>query len=275
MILLSEVQKLEFPFTDEVEEHFILKLKDREILINQWDGSILSEVSISKWIKLENLSLDLHTGRISIIWSFILLLAVLSILFFIISGFVISYKRLRYKPTNIYTLEKSELIILVGSENGNTMKFANTVHTQFLEQGVKSFIIPMNQYQIFPNAHTILFLTSTYGEGEAPDNARYLEQSIRKYKQSKNIQTAVVGFGSSQYPNFCGYAKKIERLLETQAWTQKILDLHTINDQSMTDWLNWVNSWNAVSGIPLSTLETTYLTKNKKKYFLKYYLKPK
>ncbi|WP_375604979.1 PepSY domain-containing protein [Flavobacterium davisii] len=269
MILLSEVQKLEFPFTDEVEEHFILKLKDREILINQWDGSILSEVSISKWIKLENLSLDLHTGRISIIWSFILLLAVLSILFFIISGFVISYKRLRYKPTNIYTLEKSELIILVGSENGNTMKFANTVHTQFLEQGVKSFIIPMNQYQIFPNAHTILFLTSTYGEGEAPDNARYLEQSIRKYKQSKNIQTAVVGFGSSQYPNFCGYAKKIERLLETQAWTQKILDLHTINDQSMTDWLNWVNSWNAVSGIPLSTLETTYLTKNKKEILFK------
>ncbi|MBF6658425.1 PepSY domain-containing protein [Flavobacterium columnare] len=268
-VLLSDVQKLEFPFADEVEEHFTLNLKDRVILINQWNGEILSEVPISKWVRLENLSLDLHTGRGSILWSSVLLLSVFSILVFIVSGFLISYKRLRHRQTNSYTLEEGELILLVGSENGSTMKFANAIHNQFLQQGIKSFVGSMNQYQTAPNAHTILFLTSTYGDGNAPANASRFEGLIQKYKQLHTIQTAVVGFGSSQYPDFCGYAKQVETLLKKQSWNQKIIDLHTIDDQSMNDWLHWISNWNKTTTIQLSNLETTYLDKNKKKTLFK------
>ncbi|MFK7000538.1 PepSY domain-containing protein [Flavobacterium oreochromis] len=260
-LLLSDVQKIEFPFTDEVEEHFTLKLNDREILVNQWDGSILSEVEISKWIRLEKLSLDLHTGRGTILWSLILLVTVMSILFFITSGFIISYKRLRYKEVNKYPLVDSELIILVGSENGNTMRFATTVHRQFLKQGIKSFITSINQYQVFPSAHTILVFTSTYGDGNAPSNAYHFEELLLKYKQLTMIKTAVVGFGSSQYVNFCGYAKKVEQLLKKQTWNQTLLDLHTIDQQSMVNWLQWISSWNAVSNNHLSILENSYLNK--------------
>ncbi|WP_459926097.1 PepSY domain-containing protein [Flavobacterium covae] len=268
-VLLSDVQKLEFPFADEVEEHFTLNLKDRVILINQWNGNILNEVPISKWTRLENLSLDLHTGRGSILWSSVLLISVFSILVFIVSGFMISYKRLRYRQTNNYTLEEGELIILVGSENGSTMKFANAIHNQFLQQGIKSFVGSMNQYQTAPNAHTILFLTSTYGDGNAPANASRFKELIQKYKQLHTIKTAVVGFGSSQYPDFCGYAKQVETLLKKQSWNQKIIDLHTINDQSINDWLHWISNWNKTTTIQLSNLETTYLDKNKKKTLFK------
>ncbi|WP_163444487.1 PepSY domain-containing protein [Flavobacterium columnare] len=268
-VLLSDVQKLEFPFADEVEEHFTLNLKDRVILINQWNGNILNEVPISKWTRLENLSLDLHTGRGSILWSSVLLISVFSILVFIVSGFVISYKRLRHRQTNNYTLEEGELIILVGSENGSTMKFANAIHNQFLQQGIKSFVGSMNQYQTAPNAHTILFLTSTYGDGNAPANASRFKELIQKYKQLHTIKTAVVGFGSSQYPDFCGYAKQVETLLKKQSWNQKIIDLHTINDQSINDWLHWISNWNKTTTIQLSNLETTYLDKNKKKTLFK------
>ncbi|QYS91367.1 flavodoxin-like domain-containing protein [Flavobacterium covae] len=268
-VLLSDVQKLEFPFADEVEEHFTLNLKDRVILINQWNGNILNEVPISKWTRLENLSLDLHTGRGSILWSSVLLISVFSILVFIVSGFVISYKRLRHRQTNNYTLEEGELIILVGSENGSTMKFANAIHNQFLQQGIKSFVGSMNQYQTAPNAHTILFLTSTYGDGNAPANASRFEELIQKYKQLHTIKTAVVGFGSSQYPDFCGYAKQVETLLKKQSWNQKIIDLHTINDKSINDWLHWISNWNKTTTIQLSNLETTYLDKNKKKTLFK------
>lgn len=83
-IRLSEVQSIEFPFSDDPEDYYTLKLKDRELTVNQFTGDILSEVPYPMATVLTNLGLDLHTGRASGIWSIILAIAAVNILFLFI-----------------------------------------------------------------------------------------------------------------------------------------------------------------------------------------------
>ena len=139
-IKLSEVQKIEFPFTDDVEELYTLKLQDRELLVNQFNGNVLSEIKYPKTLLLETLSLDLHTGRANAFWAIILGISSISILFFIYSGFTMSWRRMKNKIKNQFSANESTIIILVGSENGSTLGFANAIQKQLVAFGKKVFI---------------------------------------------------------------------------------------------------------------------------------------
>jgi len=40
---LTDVTKIEFPFSDDPEEYFIIHLKDKEIEVNQVTGAVVTE----------------------------------------------------------------------------------------------------------------------------------------------------------------------------------------------------------------------------------------
>ena len=86
------------------------------------------------------MSLDLHTGRASIFWAFILGLASLNILFFIYSGFAMTLKRRASRIKNKFKAEESKYILLVGSENGSSLRFANAILKQLIDQGEKAHL---------------------------------------------------------------------------------------------------------------------------------------
>ena len=262
-IKLSEIQKIEFPFTDDVEELYTLKLQDRELLVNQFNGNVLSEIKYPKTVLLETLSLDLHTGRANSIWAIILGLSSISILFFIYSGFTMSWRRMKNKIKNQFSAEESTIIILVGSENGSTLGFANTIQKQLVKFGKKVFITEMNAVKAFPNAEQFLIFTSTHGLGDAPSNATQFEKLIGELSFSKPIQTSVVGFGSTNYPDFCGYAKKVELLLQNQTWNQTLIKLHTVNDKSVNEFVEWVKSYNEIYRTELSITPAQYVNQSK------------
>lgn len=90
--LLADVNKIEFPFTDDPEEYYIIQLKDREIEVNQVTGAVVTEKRSAMTVQLADLSLNLHTGKTNGIWAFILAIASINILFFIYSGFAITLK---------------------------------------------------------------------------------------------------------------------------------------------------------------------------------------
>src|SRR5690606_21681769 len=127
----------------------------------QVNGDLMQETKFPYSAVLEKLNIDLHTGRTNIIWAIILGLASLNIVFFIYTGFVITFKRTRTKIRNKYKAAQAEIVILVGSENGSTLFFANQIHKQLLADGKRSFLAEMNQYQSFPAAQQLLIFTST------------------------------------------------------------------------------------------------------------------
>ncbi|PQL95312.1 PepSY domain-containing protein [Apibacter adventoris] len=250
-IKLSEVKKIEFPFSEEPDDYYIIKLKDKEITVNQFNGSIVSQIDFPISQKFVNIGLDLHTGRNSIVWAFILIISSLYILFFIYSGFSITWKRKSPKFKNKYTKEESKIILLVGSENGTTFRFAKAVYKQLLEQGLQSYLTELNKYQSFPQAEYLLIFTSTYGLGDAPSNAQKFEILLKKYPQNHPVNYCVIGFGSMLYNNFCGFAEWVDKLLNKELWSKKLINIHKINDKSPVDFIEWVKEWNKIIPIKL------------------------
>ncbi|KFC36193.1 PepSY domain-containing protein [Elizabethkingia anophelis] len=255
----NNVKKIEFPFIeDEPEEYFVLKLKDREISVNQINGNIVKEEKYPLTTIYDNLSLSLHTGRGSVTWAIILGLASLNILMFIYSGFVITFKRTRNKIRNKYKAEDAEIVILVGSENGSTLGFASHIHSQFNSAGKKSFLTELNHYKVFPKAQHILVFTSNYGLGDAPTNAKHFKNLLPKFPQNQKVKYSVVGFGSKAYDDFCGYAIEIDQLLGEQNWAEPQLALHTVNDRSTTEFAEWAKQWSYETMIPLASAPSLY-----------------
>ncbi|MCB0436927.1 MAG: FAD-binding oxidoreductase, partial [Mangrovimonas sp.] len=109
---LSEVKSLEFPFSEDIEDYFTLKLKSKELVINQFNGEILSEIQQPTTTVFYNLSLTLHTGKGTIVWAIILAIASVNILFFVYSGFSMTFKRTKTKLKNKYNEATAEIVIL-------------------------------------------------------------------------------------------------------------------------------------------------------------------
>jgi len=259
---LNDVVKVEFPFMEgDPDEYYVLKLKDRELTINQLNGAVHKEVKYPFTALTEQLSLDLHTGKTNMIWAIILGLASLNIVFFIYTGFVITFKRTRTKIKNKYKASEAEIIILFGTENGSTLFFANQIHKQLLADGKKSLLLGMNQYQCFPKAKHFLLFTSTYGLGTAPSNAAQFEKKLLAHPQQQSINFSVLGFGSKAYPDFCAYACTIDRLLSQQKWASRLIDLHTVNDKNVDELISWVHHWSGQTNIALAAAPAIYSSK--------------
>ncbi|GAB3341234.1 hypothetical protein GCM10027299_55290 [Larkinella ripae] len=251
-IRLAEVQTIEFPFSEDVEDYYTLKLNDRELTVNQLTGDILSENRYPTAVLLTNLSLDLHTGRTSAIWAVILAVASANILFFIYSGFAISWKRLANRvKKNTYSADESRFIILVGSENGSTFRYAQLIHQQLLTAGEKSYLTELNQYTVFPKAEYLLALTATYGLGDAPTNAKKFATLVAQQPQSQSVRYSVLGFGSHAYPDFCKFAFELNQLLARQSWAVPLVDMHTVNDKSPDDFSLWAEAWSQQADVPM------------------------
>lgn len=250
--LLADVQSIEFPFSDDPEDYYTLKLKNRELLVNQLNGDILSEVRYSRSAMFTELSLDLHTGRTNSIWALILAIATVNILFFIYSGFAIMLKRRANRVKNRYKSDECRFIILVGSENGNTFLFAKSVFQQLLNAGEKCFIGEMNNFDSYARAEHLIIMTATYGLGDAPTNAAKFIKRLEEIKQSNKVKFSVIGFGSHAYPDFCKFAFEVNNKILAQNWAEPLLDIHTINDKSPEEFMQWVSLWSQKTKVSLN-----------------------
>ncbi|SKB48172.1 PepSY domain-containing protein [Daejeonella lutea] len=262
--LFADVKSIEFPFSEDPEDYYTLKLKDRELVVNQLNGDILSEIPYTQTAMLTELSLDLHTGRTNWIWALILALATVNILFFIYSGFAITLKRIANKVKNKYKAGDCRFIILVGSENGNTFFFARTIYKQLLDAGEKCYIAELNSYDTFPKAEHLIVLTATYGLGDAPVNAAKFLSRLEKIHQPKPVKFSVVGFGSHSYPDFCKFAFEVNNKLAAQEWALPLLEIHTVNDRSPDEFMQWASQWSQQAGVQLNISPAVFQVKPKR-----------
>jgi len=242
---LADVKTIEFPFSDDIEDYFLVALNDKEVQVHQYTGEILSEYQFP-WVALASQwSLILHTGQGSIWWAIVLLLASIALVFFMYSGFKMTLQRTKKRkiPKNIYDKSEAEYIILVGSETGNTYRFATAFFDALLANGKKVFLAQMNHYESYANAKHLIVMTATYGEGEAPSNAKSFENVLQKITHEHTINYAVVGFGSLMYPEFCKYAIDVDELLQKHANFKAVMPVFKINNQSFTAFEEWAKEW--------------------------------
>lgn len=250
---LNELKYLEFPFSNDVEDYFILKLKDKELHVNQYNGMVVSEKKDNLVALASTWSMTLHTGQGSMLWSVVLLLTCCAILFFIYSGFTMTLKRQKSsaKIVNTFHKDDAEYILLVGSEAGSTFKFAKVLFDAIVSQGKSVFASDLNNYSNYKQAKHLVVFTSTYGDGEAPINAKNFQKLLYSIPQSNTLQYSVVGFGSLAYENYCQYAIIVDALLQRSQKFIPNIKLHKIHNQSLEAFKNWTKYWGDSKGLSL------------------------
>jgi len=82
-------------------------------------------------------------------------------------------------------------------------------------------------FSIKNDGNVFIIITSTFGNGDSPENAsqfwRYIKNRKLNNEYFKNMKYIILGLGDSNYTHYCGFAKKIDkRLLELNA--SKIYD---------------------------------------------------
>ncbi|RKR12129.1 sulfite reductase (NADPH) flavoprotein alpha-component [Maribacter vaceletii] len=259
---LSELRTLEYPFSEFVEDYYIIRLKDKEIYLNQVTGEILAEENYPIIQVMSSWATVLHTGDGSIIWSIILGLGSLAIPFLTVTGFIIYFKRPKTKIKNKYKKKDSDHLILVGTEGGTTLQFAQELHKQLIAVGKKSYLGLMNQYSYFQKMEHLIVITATYGQGEAPASAEKFMHLLKKHPQQKAFKFSVIGFGSTAYPNFCQFAYETQKALNTLEKSTEYQKVFTVNDQSFESFANWTNAWSKQAGLTLHLEKPTLPTKS-------------
>jgi sulfite reductase alpha subunit-like flavoprotein len=77
-------------------------------------------------------------------------------------------------------------------------------------------------FSIKNDENIFIIITSTYGNGDSPENAaqfwRHIKSRKLKNDYFKNMKYIILGLGDSNYINYCEFAKKIDkRLLDLSA----------------------------------------------------------
>lgn len=259
---LAELNAIVFPFMEDVEEFYEVKLKDQELLVNQMTGEVVSQLQYPSYKKLSLLSLSLHTGSGNIGWAAVLGLSAIGVLFFIYSGFVIYLKRGKTKNRNPYSKDECSHILLVGSEHGTTYAFASHFQNQLLISNIRCFITDMNSFEPFEKLEQLIIFTSTYSDGDAPANARQFEKLFEKHRVKLSRCTfSVLGFGSSSFSAYCAYAQRVDALLDRSPKTERALEYKTVNKGSIKDYQDWLAAYNRAFGLDLQAPESTLQTK--------------
>ncbi len=118
-----------------------------------------------------------------------------------------------------WSAEKPDpLLVMYGSQTGTAEQLARRLAKDAEQRGFAPRVIELNAFVSvdFAKENRLIIVTSTWGDGDPPDNASAFWQYLNSgaTPQVDHLNYAVLALGDKTYSDFCGAGKKFDERLE-------------------------------------------------------------